>query len=429
MKIGVGLTAFGSLFLLLGVLLFFDGGLLAIGNILFLGGVTMLIGLSKTVAFFARKNKLRGTICFFAGVLMVFLRMPLLGMIVEVFGFINLFGDFFPVVVAFLRRMPLIGPLLSAPGVTHRLTLRAKGDESARKAEPVVEAVDPTPVSRDPIIEPLRPAAARRSSKPQFKLPPAVAAVAKPKQPAEPLSKRKQFMAVRFYPSTMQRIRDLGLGEGKWPREKPEDFEFIGSARSAPLTFVAAATKAESFWPNTEKLPELGVIGRSNVGKSRLLNAVFASTVVRVKNKPGLTQSINWFRAAPPLRALIVDMPGYGFAYAKQEKAESWDALIGEFLARPSVHRVLVLVDARHGVKVNDAEFLEKHLAAVPHVGVTVVMTKCDLVQPEILARRHRLVCEDVARFGVKPDDVVMVSSKSGAGIVALREMLVKAAE
>ncbi|ORZ39710.1 vesicle transport protein [Catenaria anguillulae PL171] len=118
-KIGVGLTAFGSLFLLLGVLLFFDGGLLAIGNVLFLGGVTMLIGLSKTFAFFARKNKLRGTLCFFAGILLVFMRWPIIGMMIEVFGFINLFGDFFPVVIAFLRRIPVIGPLLSAPGVTH----------------------------------------------------------------------------------------------------------------------------------------------------------------------------------------------------------------------------------------------------------------------------------------------------------------------
>ncbi|KAJ3358370.1 hypothetical protein AMAG_16570 [Allomyces macrogynus ATCC 38327] len=118
-KIGAGLTGFGALFLLLGMLLFMDGGLLAIGNVLFIGGVTMLIGLTKTVAFFARRNKLRGSICFFSGVLMVFLGWPVIGIVVEAFGFINLFGDFFPVVVAFLRRVPVIGPVLSAPGVTH----------------------------------------------------------------------------------------------------------------------------------------------------------------------------------------------------------------------------------------------------------------------------------------------------------------------
>ncbi|KAI9220667.1 vesicle transport protein [Blastocladiella britannica] len=103
----------------MGMVLFFDGGLLAIGNVLFLAGVTMLIGITKTVAFFARKNKLRGTVCFLAGVILVFMRWPKIGMLVEMFGFVNLFGDFFPVVISFLRRMPVIGPLLTTPGVSH----------------------------------------------------------------------------------------------------------------------------------------------------------------------------------------------------------------------------------------------------------------------------------------------------------------------
>ncbi|PPQ98454.1 hypothetical protein CVT24_004133 [Panaeolus cyanescens] len=91
-KIGVALTTFGALFMLLGVMLFFDGALLALGNILFISGLTLIIGPQKTFYFFARKQKLRGTICFLGGILLVFLKWPFIGMIVETFGFLNLFG-------------------------------------------------------------------------------------------------------------------------------------------------------------------------------------------------------------------------------------------------------------------------------------------------------------------------------------------------
>jgi len=116
-KIGVALTSFGALFMMLGVMLFFDGALLALGNVLFLSGLTLIIGPSKTLYFFARKQKMRGTICFFGGILLVFLKWPFVGMIVETFGFLNLFGDFFPVILTFLRQLPFIGNVLSMPYV------------------------------------------------------------------------------------------------------------------------------------------------------------------------------------------------------------------------------------------------------------------------------------------------------------------------
>ncbi|KZT08380.1 Got1-domain-containing protein [Laetiporus sulphureus 93-53] len=114
-KIGVALTSFGVLFMFLGVLLFFDGALLALGNVLFLAGVTLIIGPHKTVTFFARKQKLRGTMCFLGGILLVFIKWPFIGVIVETLGFLNLFGDFFPVVLTFLRQLPVIGHVLSLP--------------------------------------------------------------------------------------------------------------------------------------------------------------------------------------------------------------------------------------------------------------------------------------------------------------------------
>ncbi|KDQ57690.1 hypothetical protein JAAARDRAFT_207176 [Jaapia argillacea MUCL 33604] len=114
-KIGVALTSFGGVFMLLGVMMFFDGALLALGNILFLSGITLIIGPQRTFYFFARKNKLRGTVCFIGGILLVFFKWPFVGVIVETFGFLNLFGDFFPVILTFLRQLPFIGNLLSMP--------------------------------------------------------------------------------------------------------------------------------------------------------------------------------------------------------------------------------------------------------------------------------------------------------------------------
>ncbi|ORX88978.1 Got1-domain-containing protein [Basidiobolus meristosporus CBS 931.73] len=114
-KIGVGLTSFGGLFMVLGVLLLFDSGLLAIGNLFFLAGITLLIGLQKTLGFFAQRNKLGGTVCFLGGIFLVLVKWPMVGMIIELFGFVNLFGDFFPVVLSFLRKLPLIGRLWNLP--------------------------------------------------------------------------------------------------------------------------------------------------------------------------------------------------------------------------------------------------------------------------------------------------------------------------
>ena len=117
-EIGAGLTAFGLLFMVLGVLLFFDGGLLAIGNVLFLSGITLIIGLAKTFTFFMRKHKIRGTVCFLLGIVLVFLKWPVIGICVELFGFIIIFGDFFPIVITFLRQLPILGNILNLPGIS-----------------------------------------------------------------------------------------------------------------------------------------------------------------------------------------------------------------------------------------------------------------------------------------------------------------------
>ncbi|CAF0902295.1 unnamed protein product [Brachionus calyciflorus] len=116
-KIGVGLSGFGLFFLTLGMLLLFDKGLLAIGNILFISGISLVIGLERTIKFFFTPQKIKGSVFFFGGVFIVLIGWPLIGMLVEMYGFIYLFGGFLPVVVSFLRRIPFIGTLLSLPGI------------------------------------------------------------------------------------------------------------------------------------------------------------------------------------------------------------------------------------------------------------------------------------------------------------------------
>lgn len=118
-KIGIGLTTFGLGFTFLGILLFFDKGLLAMGNVLFLAGVTLIIGAQRSVRFFFQKKKFKGSSFFFGGMVLVLIGFPLIGMGLEIFGFINLFGDFFPVAISFMRRMPIIGNILAIPGIKH----------------------------------------------------------------------------------------------------------------------------------------------------------------------------------------------------------------------------------------------------------------------------------------------------------------------
>lgn len=130
-KIGVALTAFGIMFLWLGILLFLDGGLMAVGNILLLAGLVMLIGHGRTYAFFSRKEKIRGTICFLGGIVLIFIKRPFFGIAIELLGFFNLFGDFFPIVLTFLRQVPVLGRALRAPYISRVLDVIAGYQRSA----------------------------------------------------------------------------------------------------------------------------------------------------------------------------------------------------------------------------------------------------------------------------------------------------------
>ncbi|KAI9170043.1 hypothetical protein LWI28_021579 [Acer negundo] len=114
-KIGIGLTGFGIFFSFLGIILFFDKGLLAMGNILFFSGVTLTIGLKSTMQFFMKRQNFKGTISFGAGFFFVVIGWPIFGMILEAYGFIILFSGFWPTLVVFLQRIPILGWVLQKP--------------------------------------------------------------------------------------------------------------------------------------------------------------------------------------------------------------------------------------------------------------------------------------------------------------------------
>ncbi|XP_037966782.2 vesicle transport protein GOT1B [Plutella xylostella] len=133
-KIGVGLAGFGMTFLFLGVLLLFDKGLLAIGNILFISGLACVIGLQRTFFFFFQRHKLRASVAFFGGIVVVLLGWPVVGMVAELYGFILLFRGFLPSAINFLRMVPVLGSLLNLP-IISSIVNRIAGDNGRNMDE------------------------------------------------------------------------------------------------------------------------------------------------------------------------------------------------------------------------------------------------------------------------------------------------------
>ncbi|KAF6233701.1 hypothetical protein HO173_007913 [Letharia columbiana] len=111
-KVGVAFCSGGGFFLVGGVIMFFDRAMLAMGNILFLLGLTLIIGLQKTAVFFARRQKLKGTAAFAAGIILIVLRWPLVGFLIELYGIFVLFGDFFSTIGGFAGNIPVVGPYI-----------------------------------------------------------------------------------------------------------------------------------------------------------------------------------------------------------------------------------------------------------------------------------------------------------------------------
>jgi len=173
-------------------------------------------------------------------------------------------------------------------------------------------------------------------------------------------------------------------------------------------------------------LPEVAFAGRSNVGKSSLVNALTGrKTLARTSNTPGRTQQLNFFNLGNRLK--LVDMPGYGYAKESKDKVEAWNDMVRRFLrGRVTLRRALVLVDSRHGLKPNDDEImgmLDK--TAVPYV---VVLTKADKVRAAELDACRRATEAALKKHPAAFPDVHVTSAEKGMGIAELRASLAQLA-
>jgi GTP-binding protein len=181
--------------------------------------------------------------------------------------------------------------------------------------------------------------------------------------------------------------------------------------------FTAAAGTAKALPPM--KGVEIAFAGRSNVGKSSLLNALTGrKALARTSKTPGRTQELIFFRGEG--RLSLVDMPGYGHAAASKDKIAAWTSLIEDYLrGRANLARVYLLVDARHGLKDIDAQVLKAlGAAAVSH---QVVLTKAEAVKPAELAARVFETEAALAKFAAAFPGVIATSSHDGTGVQDLR--------
>ena len=189
--------------------------------------------------------------------------------------------------------------------------------------------------------------------------------------------------------------------------------------------FVAAAGTPVSLPPM--RGVEISFAGRSNVGKSSLINALPArKTLARISKTPGRTQELIFFTGGGSLN--VVDMPGYGYAAAAKSKIAAWTELIDAFLrGRSNLARVYVLVDARHGLKTADDAALDAlGQSAVSH---QIVLTKCDAVKSSELRERIAEVEAALARRPAAFPTVLSTSSRDGAGIPELRAAIARLLE
>jgi GTP-binding protein len=194
---------------------------------------------------------------------------------------------------------------------------------------------------------------------------------------------------------------------------------------AGPVAFLKSAPELR-FLPEPV-LPEIAFAGRSNVGKSSLLNRLTGrSGLARTSNTPGRTQELNIFDVGSPPVLRLVDMPGYGFAKAPKDLARRWRYLVNDYLrGRAVLKRTLLLIDSRHGIKEIDREVMKMLDDAA--VGYRIVLTKADKVKLTELAETERRTAEEARRHPAAFPDILATSSETGAGMEKLRAAVLEA--
>jgi GTP-binding protein len=195
---------------------------------------------------------------------------------------------------------------------------------------------------------------------------------------------------------------------------------------SGPVSFLKSAPELK-FLPDPSA-PEIAFAGRSNVGKSSLLNRLTnRSSLARTSNTPGRTQELNYFEVGDPVRLRLVDMPGYGFAKAPKDMARRWRFLVNDYLrGRQVLKRALVLIDSRHGIKDVDREVMQMLDDAA--VGYRVILTKADKIKASELAEVTARTEEEARKHPAAHPEIIATSSEKGLGMDRLRAAVLEAA-
>ncbi len=210
-------------------------------------------------------------------------------------------------------------------------------------------------------------------------------------------------------------------GSGSEPSGSEADRAWLAAGAwlfARPWGFVRGVPSFE-FLPEADR-PEIGFVGRSNVGKSSLINALVGQHgLARTSNTPGRTQELNFFATAD-VPMFLVDMPGYGFARAPKEKVDAWTELVRDYLrGRPTLKRVFVLVDTRHGLKPPDREIMR--LLDEAAVSYQIVLTKADKTSRSHLEAVITATRAAIATHPAAYPEIIATSAAKGLGMEALR--------
>ena len=210
------------------------------------------------------------------------------------------------------------------------------------------------------------------------------------------------------------------------PRPAEELSERARKLFAGRIEFLKSAPELK-FLPDPI-VPEVAFAGRSNVGKSSLLNALTSrKALARTSNTPGRTQELNFFDVGEPLQFRLVDMPGYGFAEAPKDMVRRWRFLVNDYLrGRAALKRALVLVDSRHGLKEVDREMMQMLDDAA--VSYHLVLTKSDKVKPSALGALYEMTAIEAAKHPAAHPSIFTTSSETGSGIAELRTAILEAA-
>jgi GTP-binding protein len=196
---------------------------------------------------------------------------------------------------------------------------------------------------------------------------------------------------------------------------------------SGHVGFLKSAPELQ-FLPDAD-VPEIAFAGRSNVGKSSLINAlVNRNGLARASNTPGRTQELNFFDVGAPPMFRICDMPGYGYAKAPIKTVQKWRYLINDYLrGRTTLKRTFVLIDSRHGVKDVDQDVMKMLDAAA--VSYRVVLTKTDKIKASELAAVEASVLEELRKHSAAFPAISITSAEKRGGIDDLRDAVLEAVQ